>query len=163
MKSSILSLVSSDCRNLRSDVEVQVFGRDELYDLLWQVTAYTHLVVETAFAGTPLTSTSSTMLIGVLQEPGVTVAEIARRLPKSQQAISQVVARLEKLCLIERRLGPGRGAGLYVTAAGRTLAQVAISHEEELNARMCELLGDDRSARLTKLLRESRAIFKEAG
>jgi DNA-binding MarR family transcriptional regulator len=105
---------------------------------------------------------SSTMLIAVLEEPGMTVAEISRRIPKTQQTISQVVARLEKLGLIERRLGSGRGVGLYVTDAGREMAQVAAAREQELSARLRELLGEERSRALTELLHESRAILQEA-
>jgi DNA-binding MarR family transcriptional regulator len=138
------------------------FGKDTLYDLLWQVTAYTHLMGEAALAGTPLTVASSSMLIAVLEEPGMTVAEISRRIPKTQQTLSQVVARLEKLGLIERRLGPGRGVGLHVTDAGREMAQIAVAREQELTARLRELLGHQRSTALTELLRESRAILQEA-
>jgi DNA-binding MarR family transcriptional regulator len=138
-----------------------VFGKDALYDLLWQVTAYTHLMGEAALAGTPLTVASSSMLIAVIEEPGMTVAEISRRIPKTQQTISQVVARLEKLGLIERRLGSGRGVGLHVTDAGREMTQVAVAREQELNARLRELLGEERSRALTELLSESRAILQE--
>jgi DNA-binding MarR family transcriptional regulator len=139
-----------------------VFGKDALYDLLWQVTAHTHLMGEAALAGTPLTVASSSMLIAVLEEPGMTVAEISRRIPKTQQTISQVVARLEKLGLIERRLGSGRGVGLYVTDAGREMAQDAAAREHELNTRLRELLGEERSTALTELLRESRGILRQA-
>jgi DNA-binding MarR family transcriptional regulator len=144
------------------DGDAPPFGKDELFDLLWQVTAYTHLMGEEALAGMPLTVASSSMLIAVLEEPGMTVAEISRRIPKTQQTISQVVARLEKLGLIERRLGPGRGVGLYVTDAGREVAQDAVAREQELAARLRELLGEERSSALTELLRESRAILREA-
>jgi DNA-binding MarR family transcriptional regulator len=75
------------------------------------------------------------------------------------------VARLERLGLIERRLGlierrlgPGRGVGLYVTDAGQEMAQVAATREEKLNAQ----LGKEHSEALTGLLRESRAILREA-
>jgi DNA-binding MarR family transcriptional regulator len=137
-------------------------ARDELYDLLWHVTAYSHLMGEAALAGTPLTAASSSMLIAVLEEPGLTVAEFSRRMPKTQQTLSQVVARLEKLGLIERRLGPGRGVGLYLTEAGREAAQDAVTREQEVGARLRELLGGERSAALTELLRESRAILRGA-
>src|ERR1017187_9202408 len=95
------------------DGDAPFFGKDTLNDLLWQVTAYTHLMGEAALADTPLTVAASSMLIAVLEEPGMTVAEISRRIPKAQQTISSVVARLEKLGLIERRLGSGRGVGLH--------------------------------------------------
>jgi DNA-binding MarR family transcriptional regulator len=137
-------------------------GQDELYNLLWQVAAYTHLLGEETFTGTPLTVASGSMLIAVLEQPGLTVAEFSRRIPKTQQTLSQVVARLEKLGLIERRLGPGRGVGLYLTEAGQQMAGDAAAREQEVNARLRELLGEDRAAALTELLRESRAILREA-
>ena len=144
------------------DGDIGFVGQDTLNDLLWQVTAYTHLMGEAALADSPLTVAASSMLIIVFDEPGMTVAEISRRIPKTQQTISSVVARLEKLGLIERRLGAGRGVGLYVTGAGHDMAQVALARERETNARVCELLGDERSAALTELLRESRAILRKA-
>jgi DNA-binding MarR family transcriptional regulator len=144
------------------DGDTPFVGQDTLNDLLWQVTAYTHLMGEAALADSPLTVAASSMLIIVFEEPGMTVAEISRRIPKTQQTISSVVARLEKLGLIERRLGSGRGVGLYVTEAGQEMAQVALAKEQETNARVCELLGQQRSAALTELLRESRAILRKA-
>jgi DNA-binding MarR family transcriptional regulator len=139
-----------------------LFGNDTLNDLLWQVTAYALLMADAALAGTPLTHASSSMLIAVSQVPGMTVAEISRRIPKTPQTISSVVARLEKLGLIERRLGPGRGVGLHLTDAGQEMTQIARTREEELDVRLRALLGDERSSALTALLRESLAILREA-
>jgi DNA-binding MarR family transcriptional regulator len=136
-------------------------GQDELYNLLWRVAAYAHLIGEEAFAGTPLTVASGSMLIAVLEQPGLTVAEFSRRIPKTQQTLSQVVARLEKLGLIERRLRPGRGVGLYLTEAGQQMAEDALAREQEVNARLRELLGTERVGALTELLRESHAILRE--
>lgn len=136
-------------------------GQGELYNLLWQVASYSHLMGEDAFVGTPLTAASGSMLIAVLEQPGLTVAEFSRRIPKTQQTLSQVVARLEKLGLIERRLGAGRGVGLYLTDAGRQMAEDAVTREHEVNARLIELLGAKRAEELTELLRESRAILRE--
>lgn len=138
------------------------YGKDTLNDLLWQVTAYTHLIGDAALADTPLAHASSSMLLAVHEEPGMTVADISRRVPKTQQTISSVVARLEKLGLIERRLGTGRGVGLYITDAGREMTRVAMAREKELAARLRDLLGEHRSTALTKLLSESRAILREA-
>jgi DNA-binding MarR family transcriptional regulator len=158
----MLSIMARSHAPSAPDGDTPVFGKDALFDLLWQVTAYTHLMGEEALAGTPLTVASSSMLIAVLEEPGMTVADISRRIPKTQQTLSQLVARLEKLGLIERRLGRGRGVGLHLTDAGREMARDAAAREQELNARLRELLGEERSAALTGLLRESRAILREA-
>ena len=136
--------------------------RDQLNDLLWETTTYIELMGEAALAGTPLTLPSSGMLTAVLAEPGVTIADMSRRMPKSQQAISQVAARLEKLGLLERRLGSGRGVGLFVTEAGRAMAEVGLARERELVVRLRELLGDERYEELSRLLIETRAIVREA-
>lgn len=152
----------SDAPSSSDSSAPSLFGTDTLNDLLWQVTAYAFLMADAALADTPLTHASSSMLIAVSKEPGMTVAEISRRIPKTQQTISSVVARLEKLGLIERRLGTGRGVGLYVTDAGEEMAQIAITREEQLDARLCALLGKERSTALAELLRDSRAILREA-
>jgi DNA-binding MarR family transcriptional regulator len=96
----------------------------------------------------------------VAGEPGITVAEMSRRLPKTQQAISQVAARLEKLGFIERRVGPGRGVGLYATESGREMAAEASRAEAVLERRLRSLLGEERHRALRELLAESRAILR---
>ncbi len=143
-------------------VEPPLAHRDQLNDLLWETTTYIESMGESALAGTPLTLASSGMLAAVLAEPGVTIAEMSRRMPKSQQAISQVAARLEKLGLLERRLGSGRGVGLFVTDDGRAMAEVGLARERELVERLRELLGDERYEKLSHLLLETRAIVREA-
>src|SRR5579875_467460 len=136
--------------------------RGQRNDLLWETTTYVELMGEAALAGTPLTLPSSGMLTAVLAEPGITIAEMARRVPKSQQAISQVAARLQKLGLLERRLGSRRGVGLFVTEAGRAMAEVGRARERELVARLRALLGDERYEELSRLLVETREIVREA-
>ncbi|HTU31338.1 MAG TPA: MarR family transcriptional regulator [Solirubrobacteraceae bacterium] len=143
-------------------VEPPLPNHGELNDLLWETTTYVEMMGEAALAGTPLTLPSSGMLHSVLAEPGITIAEMSRRMPKSQQAISQLAARLEKLGLLERRLGSGRGVGLFVTDAGRELAEVGIAREREMVARLRALLGDERYEELSRLLRETRALVREA-
>jgi DNA-binding MarR family transcriptional regulator len=109
----------------------------QLSDLLWEVAAYTEMMGEAA------------------------LAEISRRMPKSQQAISQVSARLERLGLLERRLGSGRGHGLFVSEAGRELAELGMSRERELEDRLVTVLGEARYAHLRRLLSESRTLLRE--
>jgi DNA-binding MarR family transcriptional regulator len=136
-------------------------SKHQLNDLLWEVTTYAELMGEAALADTPLTLPSSGMLAYVDAEPGITVAQLSRRIPKTQQAISQVAARLEKLGFLERRLGHGRGVGLYVTEAGHEMAAEARRRESEIEIRLRELLGDERHDQLRRLLIESRAILQE--
>ena len=137
-------------------------GKDQLNDLLWDVATTVELMGEAALADTPLSLPSCGLLAAVLGEPGITIAEIARRVPKTQQAVSQLGARLQKLGYLERRLGSGRGVGLYVTPAGREVAREGIERERELDQRLRDQLGDERYDELKRLLGESRAILSEA-
>jgi DNA-binding MarR family transcriptional regulator len=144
-----------------ADDSMPLAGKSQLSDLLWEVAAYAGMMGEAALAETPLSLPSSGMLQVVLGEPGITIAEISRRMPKSQQAISQVSTRLEKLGLLERRLGSGRGHGLFVTAAGRELAELGMSRECELEDRLRTVLGAERYAHLRRLLSESRTLLRK--
>jgi DNA-binding MarR family transcriptional regulator len=136
-------------------------GEDELIDLLLDTAYYVKLMGEAALADTPLSLLSSRMLATVLNEPGITVAEISRRIPKTQQMISHVAAQLAKLGLIERQLGSARGVGLYVTDAGRQMAEKGLAREHEMRTRLRELLGEIRYEALEQLSRETRAILRE--
>jgi DNA-binding MarR family transcriptional regulator len=142
------------------DVSPALPLQDQLNDLLWETTTYVELMGEAALVDTPLTLASSGMLATVLGQPGITVAEMSRRMPKTQQAISQVAARLEKLGLLERRLGPGRGVGMFVTDSGRLMAEVGLQREREHAERLRALLGTGRYEELSRLLREAREILR---
>ena len=134
-------------------------GNDELVNLLLDTTVYVKLMGEATLADTPLSLLSSRMLAAVLWQPGITVSEMSRQIPKTQQALSLVAAQLIKLGLIERRLGSGRGIGLYVTEAGQRMAEEGLAREHGLQIRLGELLGDKRYEQLRQLLHESREIL----
>jgi DNA-binding MarR family transcriptional regulator len=74
---------------------------------------------EAALADSPVTLSGLGLLENVNARLGITIAEIARRAPQTQQALSQITARLAKLGFIERRLTDrGRGIALHLTPAG---------------------------------------------
>lgn len=133
-----------------------------LSDLLWEVTAYVELIGEATLADLPISLASSGMLMTVHAEPGITVAEMARRKPKTQQAISQIVARLVKLGLVERRLKPGRGVGLHLTDEGGVMAAQAIERERSADERLREILGARHHEALRTLLVRSRELLRGA-
>src|ERR1700759_1431680 len=107
---------------------------------------------EAALSGTPLSLPLNHLLDAVVTEPGVTVTEIARRLGKSQQAMSQAADRLERLGLIERRVGMGRTVGLHATDAGRTASADGVRRELAAEDRTRAALGPDRFDTLLALL-----------
>jgi DNA-binding MarR family transcriptional regulator len=118
------------------------------------------LLTEAELADTPLTSAGVGILDVVATRPGVTVAEIARRSPKTPQAISQVVQRLEKLGYVERRLAEGRGVGLHITAAGREVRQQGNEREAAIDEKLRDALGADRYEQLQTLLDEARPAVR---
>jgi DNA-binding MarR family transcriptional regulator len=134
--------------------------QDTLHDLLWEVSAYAEMRGEAALADLGLTLPSNGLLDAIVNEPGVTVAEMSRRVPKSQQAISQVVTRLERAGFVERRLGSGRGVGLYATEAGREISARGVDRELAVEAEMLALLGNERYESLRALLLEARPILR---
>src|ERR1700761_2864176 len=118
---------------------------------------------EAALAGTPLSLPLNHLLDAVVAEPGVTVTEIARRLGKSQQAMSQAADRLERLGFIERHVGAGRMVGLHATDAGRTASADGGHRELAAEDRTREVLGSDRFDTLVALLESARdALLKDA-
>ncbi|MFD2416635.1 MarR family winged helix-turn-helix transcriptional regulator [Amycolatopsis pigmentata] len=135
-------------------------GSAMLSDLLWEVSAYVELLGEARLADLPITTASSGMLMAVYAEPGITVTEISRRMPRTQQAISQIVARLEKIGLIERRLKSGRGVGLHLTGEGRTMAEHAFERERSVDEQLVGILGKKNHEALRELLVESRELLR---
>jgi DNA-binding MarR family transcriptional regulator len=152
--------MASEKRKANGPLPVPATDNALLSDLLWEVAAYVELLTEAALAGLPVTTATSGTLMTIYGEPGVTIAEMARRKPRTQQAISQNVARLEKLGLIERRLGPGRGIGLHPTDDGRALAEQAFDRERAADEQVRQILGPDHHEALRQLLVESRGLLR---
>lgn len=129
--------------------------------LLWEVESRVSVVGEAELADTPLTLPSLGLLDMISVSPGSTVSELSRRTPKTQQAISQVVSRLEKLGYVERRLGAGRGVGLYITDAGTAAREQGNHREEVYERKVRELFGEERFQQLKQLLEEARELLEQ--
>ncbi len=127
-----------------------------LAHLLWETTARVALLAEAELADTPLTTASLGLLDVIVALPGITVAEISRQMPRTQQSISQTVARLQKLGYIERRLGPRRGVGLHITKAGQQVHLEGTTRENAFDRRLEQLLGAERHRNLCALLEQAR-------
>ncbi len=133
-----------------------------LVHLLWAVSVRTSSLGEAALAGTPLTLAGLGLLENVGARPGITIAEIARRAPQTQQALSQIAARLDRLGYLERRLAEGgRGVGLHLSPAGARARAEAHERTERFEAELAEALGASRHARLIALLEEMRTVVGE--
>ena len=116
---------------------------------------------DAALSGTPLSLPLNHLLDAVVAAPGGTVTEIAVRLRKSQQAMSQAADRLERLGLVERRVGSGRAVGLHATDAGETAAAEGRRREMAAEERTREVLGSARFDQLVALLEIAREALME--
>ncbi len=133
-----------------------------LVHLLWAVSVRTSMLGEAALGDSPVTLAGLGLLENVNARPGITIAEITRRAPQTQQALSQIAARLEKLGLIERRLAEGgRGIALHLTAAGAHARTQSHRTIETFEAELAGALGASRHQRLIELLEEMRTIVGE--
>lgn len=130
-----------------------------VHHLLWECYAQLQPLSEAVFADSELTLPLSGTLEMIGSWPGATVAELSRRTPKTQQAISQVVAKLEQLGYVERRVGGGRGVRLYLTPAGEAARDDGNRREELLEERLRELLGEDTYRELGAQLERAAASF----
>ena len=127
--------------------------------LLWETAARVELLQEAELAGTPLTLASLGMLDVIGAHPGITVADISRRMPRTQQSISQTVKRLEKLGYVERRLGPRRGVGLHVTPSGQRMHDEGTAREIRFVEGLENLLGSDSARELCAQLERVRELL----
>jgi DNA-binding MarR family transcriptional regulator len=133
-----------------------------LVHLLWAVSVRTSMLGEAALADSPLSLSGLGLLENINARPGTTIAEITRRAPQTQQTLSQIAARLDKLGFIERRLSDsGRGVALHLTPAGVSARAQAHEIIEGFEAELAGELGASRYRRLTKLLDEARTIIGE--
>jgi DNA-binding MarR family transcriptional regulator len=116
---------------------------------------------EAALQGTSLSLPLNHLLAAVVAEPGVTVTQIARRLGKSQQAISQSADRLERLGFIARQVGPGRTVELHASETGRAASSDGVRRELLAQEQTKNALGSDRFSQLIELLESAREILLE--
>ncbi len=113
-------------------------------------------MLDNALDDTPLTPPSLGLLDRVSTEPGISIADIARRLPTSAQDVSQKAVRLERLGYLERRLSDrGRGVALFVTAEGERVRSEANVRFAAFEAELAEALGTERYRALVELLDEA--------
>lgn len=122
----------------------------------------------TAFAESQLSDTqlrpASTGVLGKIDvNPGITASELARGSFTTQQAVSQVTSRLERLGYIERRVGRGRGVGLHTTKAGKRALAEGLAQEQALERQARTVLGDELYSELKARLRQARAAIADQG
>lgn len=134
-----------------------------LTHLLWEVSAHTSALTEAALADTALSAASQGVVDAVYASPGTSIAAIARLLPMTPQNISQMVARLERLGFVERRLGArGHGVALFLTAAGARAREDVDGRLQRLDRELAELLGVAHHRALVEMLDRTRELLESS-
>lgn len=105
-----------------------------------------------------------TLLISVHGDPGLTGAELARRLNVTPQAVASQVARLEERGQLERRPHPRHRhvQELHLTDAGRDSLRDADAVIVGIEEQIAEKLGPKKAAQLRTLLDEVACVVREA-
>ena len=103
------------------------------------------------------------VLLPLYEEEGLRMGELAARARLSKQTMTQMVARLERDGLVERRADPsdGRAALIYLTKRARQFMPVAALVLSELDRLVKRHLSADRVAALKHDLRELMDIDTE--
>jgi DNA-binding MarR family transcriptional regulator len=96
-------------------------------------------------------------------EPGLTGAQLARRLDVTPQAVASLVSKLAEKGQLERRSHPRHRhvQELHLTDDGRRLLKSADTVIASIEQQLTERLGARDAARLTKLLEESIEALRE--
>ncbi|MDX3589235.1 MarR family transcriptional regulator [Streptomyces europaeiscabiei] len=104
-----------------------------------------------------------TLLISVHDEPGLTGAELARRLNVTPQAIASLVARLESRGQLERREHPRHRhvQELHLTDAGRESLSAADKVIAGIELQVADSLGPKESTQLRALLNRVTEAIRE--
>jgi DNA-binding MarR family transcriptional regulator len=95
-----------------------------------------------------------TLLMSVHDEPGLTGAELSRRLNVTPQAVASLVARLESRGQLERREHPRHRhvQELHLTDAGQEVLRAADKVIADIELQVTSGLGTEDSVRLRALL-----------
>ncbi len=101
----------------------------------------------------------TTAQIGVLRQltnqPGLSGAELARRLLITPQGVQLALTALEKRGLVERKQDPqhGRILQVYLTDEGRAVASAVVADAVAAHERVFGVLSDEEQEQLKALLR----------
>jgi DNA-binding MarR family transcriptional regulator len=134
-------------------------GRDDLGFLLAKATQrWNELLVERfAAAGySDVRPSYGSVLLPLFEEDGLRMGELARRARLSKQTMTEMVRRLERDGLVERRADPsdGRASLIFLTARSRAFEPIAAGILSELDRSVRRCLDDEHVEELKTALRE---------
>ena len=134
-------------------------GRDDLGFLLAKAAQRWNELLAERFAAAGYGDVSpsyGSVLLPLFEEDGLRLGELARRARLSKQTMTELVRRLERDGLVERRpdATDGRAALVVLTARTRAFEPVAAGVLAELDLLVRDRLDDERVDELTSALRE---------
>ena len=134
-------------------------GRDDLGFLLAKATQRWNELLAERFAadGFPeVRPAYGSVLVPLFEEDGLRMGELARRARLSKQTMTQLVRRLERDELVERRTDPSdaRASLIFLTPRSRRFEPVAAAALQELDKAARRRLGARRVGELKDELRE---------
>ena len=110
--------------------------------------------VEDAMRAHGVNATQAGVLTQLLEGPGLSSSDLARRLVITAQAATAAVATLEESGLVERTDDPthGRIRRCFLTEEGRRIADACVADAHEVEQKLLAAFDAEQRARLVELL-----------
>jgi DNA-binding MarR family transcriptional regulator len=127
---------------------------DNILWLLKQAFYFTLTTVNDAVSPHGVTTSQIGVLRQLADEPGLSGAELARRLLISPQGVQLALTALERRGLVERKQDPQHGRILqaYLSDEGRTVASAVLTEALAAHAKVFSVLSKDEQETLRELL-----------
>ncbi len=124
--------------------------------LLWRMKRYVDNIMEPRLHGMGFIDfkTSYLMVLGNIEEHGITNNELARRACVTKQAMSKVVNLLEQEGYIytEKHATDSRSSVIFLNERGKELLWSVQLCVEEIKAKFCAILGEPRIGEMVETL-----------
>ena len=136
---------------------------DNILWLLKQAFHFSLTTVNEAIGGHGVTTAQIGLMRQIANEPGLSGAELARRLLISPQGVQLALAALERRGLVERKQDPqhGRIMQAYLTDEGRAVTSAVLTDALAAHERVFGVLSSDEQQQLRDLL--GRVVEKGTG
>jgi len=140
-----------------------LLGRDDLGFLIAKAMQRWNELLSERFAAAgfgEVRPSYGSVLLPLFEEDGLRMGELARRARLSKQTMTDLVRRMERDGLVERRVDPrdGRASPIFLTARSRAFEPVAAAVLADLDRLVRGVLDAGRVAELKASLRELIAL-----
>ncbi len=112
-------------------------------------------LAEEAFAPLNLAPSYAFLLMAITRQPGIQVGEVGRQLMLQPSTLTRLVDKMERSGFL-RRVNSGRFVELFPTEKCRLMEGQLANSWEQLKTSYSEVLGQQTSAKLARLLYDAR-------